>query len=122
VIDCGEPVRVVWVLPATSAMLNEAAAVSVDVTEPPPAVAVEVAFTMQTVDDVCTIDETAEIPTVSVKSVPAVVESVVQSMASFPVTVKLIAAELAVAAVDERVTVAGDVRSIVIEIDVESEP
>jgi hypothetical protein len=52
VIDCGEPVRVVFALPAWSETENDAAAVSVDVTAPPPAVAVEVAVTVQTVFEV----------------------------------------------------------------------
>jgi len=52
VIDCGEPVNVVWALPAVSATENEAAAVNVDVTAPPPAVAVEVAVIVHTVPDV----------------------------------------------------------------------
>jgi hypothetical protein len=52
VIDCGEPVRVVFALPAWSETENDAAAVRVDVTAPPPAVAVEVAVTVQTVFEV----------------------------------------------------------------------
>lgn len=52
VIDCGEPDRVVFALPAWSETENDAAAVSVDVTAPPPAVAVEVAVTVQTVLEV----------------------------------------------------------------------
>jgi hypothetical protein len=91
VTDCGEPVRDVCVLPAVSATLNDVARVSVEVTAPLPAVAVDVALTVHTVDDVCTTDEIKEIPVRS-KSIPAVVETVAQSIASLPVIVKLIAA------------------------------
>jgi len=91
VTDCGEPVRVVFALPAVSATEKVPDAVSVDVTAPPPAVAVEVAFTVQTVLLVCTIDVIADNPAVSTKSVPpiavAVVDSVAQSRPSLPVTV-----------------------------------
>jgi hypothetical protein len=72
-------------------MPNEAAAVSVDVTEPLPAVAVEVALTVHTVELVCTTDEIKEIPAKS-KSTPADVETVAQSIASLPVMVKLMVA------------------------------
>lgn len=91
VIDCGEPASTVLALPAVSATEKVPDAVSVDVTAPPPAVAVEVAFTVQTVLLVCTIDEIADNPAVSTKSVPliavAVVDSVAQSRPSLPVTV-----------------------------------
>ena len=91
VIDCGEPVKVVFALPAVSATEKVPDAVSVDVTAPPPAVAVEVAFTVQTVLLVCTIDVIADNPAVNTKSVPlivvAVVDSVAQSRPSLPVTV-----------------------------------
>lgn len=91
VIDCGEPVSVVFALPAVSVTEKVPDAVIVDVTAPPPAVAVEVAFTVQTVLLVCTIDVIADNPAVSTKSVPlnavAVVDSVAQSRPSLPVTV-----------------------------------
>jgi len=88
----GDPVNVVCGFPAESATENDAAAVSVDCTVPPPAVAVEVAVNVQTVDEVWITVEIAEIPVRS-KSTPAPVSSVVQSMSSSPVTVKVIKAE-----------------------------
>ena len=91
---------------------NVPAAVRVDVTAPPPSTAVDVAVIVQTVDEVWTIPVIAEIP-VRVKSVPAVVESVEQSIASLPVTVKVIVADPLVAADAARVTV-GAVASITI--------
>ena len=91
VIDCGEPVNVVFALPAVSVTEKLAAAVNVDTTAPPPAVAVDVAFTVHTVLLVCAIDAIADNPAVSTKSVPvvavAVVDSVAQSRPSLPVTV-----------------------------------
>jgi hypothetical protein len=51
-VDCGEPVMAVCALPAVSVIENVVAAVSVDVTAPPPFVAVEVAVIVQTVADV----------------------------------------------------------------------
>jgi hypothetical protein len=82
---------VVRALPAGSDTENDAAAVRVETTAPPPAVAVDVAVTVQTVVDVWAIDEIAEIPAVSTKSVPvvvvAVVDSEVQSSWWLPVTV-----------------------------------
>ena len=48
----GDPVNVDCGFPAESAMENDVAAVSVDCTVPPPAVAVEVAVNVQTVDEV----------------------------------------------------------------------
>ena len=83
VINCGEPAREVLALPAISATENEPAAVNVETTAPPPAVAVELAFTVQTVAVVCTIEVMAEIPVRS-KSTPGVVSIVVQSMFSLP--------------------------------------
>jgi hypothetical protein len=112
-IACGEPERVVWALPATSLTENvPTAAVRVDVTAPPPAVAVDVAVIVHTVPDVCAIDEIAEIP-VNVKSVPAVVDSVVQSRSSEPVTVKVIIALDEVVADAAIVTLVGAVESTV---------
>ncbi len=122
VIDCGEPASEVVVFPAVSAIENEPAAVSVDTTAPPPAVAVEATFSVQTFEVVWTIDEIAEIPAVSTKSELAVVESVAQLMASLPVTVKLIDADDVVAVDAARVTVVGAVRSMVTERDAESGP
>jgi hypothetical protein len=122
VIDCGEPASDVVVFPAVSVIENEPAAVSVDTTAPPPAVAVEATFSVQTFEVVWTIDEIAEIPAVNTKSELAVVESVAQLMASLPVTVKLIDADDAVAVDAARVTVVGAVRSMVTERDAESGP
>ena len=51
-VDCGEPVRAVCALPAVSVIENVLAAVRVDVTDPPPFVAVEVAVIVQTVAEV----------------------------------------------------------------------
>jgi len=98
-------------LPAVSATPNDPAAASVEVTAPPPAVALDVTFTVHTDPLVCTIEEIEEIP-VSAKSIPLIVDSVVQSMSSDPVTVKLIDADVAVVAVAASVTV-GAVESIV---------
>ena len=61
----------------------------VDVTAPPPGVAVEVAVIVQVVVFDCAT-AIAEI-FVNVKSVPSVVDKVAQFMASSPVTVKVIA-------------------------------
>ena len=126
VIDCGEPVRVVLALPAVSVTENVPDPVRVDVTAPPPAVAVEVALMVQTVLLVCTIDEMAEMPAVRTKSVPvevvAVVDNVAQSIPSLPVIVKLIDSEVEVALDRASVTVVGAVRSIVIDSDEESSP
>ena len=66
------------------------ARVKVDITAAPPLVAVEVAVIVQTVELVCTIPVIAEI-FVNVKSVPEAVDKVVQSIASLPVMVKVIA-------------------------------
>ena len=51
-VDLGEPVKVVCALPAVSVIENEPAAVNVEVTAPPPAVAEDVAVIVQTVEDV----------------------------------------------------------------------
>jgi hypothetical protein len=126
VIDCGDPVRVVMALPAVSVTENVPAAVSVEVTAPPPALAVDVTFTVHTVALVCTMDEIAEIPAVSTKSVPvnavAVVDNVAQSRPSLPVTVKLMDSDVEVAPERAKVTVVGAVRSMVMDSDVESGP
>ena len=78
-------------MPAVSETENVPDAVSVEVTAPPPATAVDVAFTVHTVLLVCTTDAMVEIPAVRTKSVPvsavAVVDSVAQSSPSLPVTV-----------------------------------
>ena len=52
VTDCGEPARVVCTLPAVSVIENDAAAVNVDTTPTPFAVAVDTATIVHTVDDV----------------------------------------------------------------------
>lgn len=52
VTDCGEPTSVVCALPAVSVIEKDAAAVNVDVTPTPLAVAVDTAITVQTVDEV----------------------------------------------------------------------
>ena len=104
VVDCGEPVKVVCALPAVSVIEKLAAAVSVDTTALPSAMAVEVAGSCKTVDDVCTMLVIAEM-FVKVKSVPDEVESVEQVMSSLPVTVNVIVADVEVASVAAKVTV-----------------
>ena len=52
VTDCGEPTRVICTLPAVSVIENDAAAVNVDATPTPFAVAVDTATIVHTVDDV----------------------------------------------------------------------
>ena len=52
VVDCGEPVSVVWALPAVSVIENDPAALSADTTPTPSANAVDVAVTVHTVDEV----------------------------------------------------------------------
>lgn len=118
-IDCGEPVKVLRAFPAGSETENDPAAVSVEVTAPPPAVAVEVAVIVQRVFEVWAIDEIAEMPAVRVKSVPAVVESEVQSSCSLPVTVNVIVDDEAVVEA-ARVAVVGTVASMTTERAVES--
>ena len=66
------------------------ARVKVDITAAPPFTAVEVAVIVQVVVLVCTMPVIAEI-FVNVKSVPDAVDKVVQSIASLPVMVKVIA-------------------------------
>ena len=104
VTDLGDPVNVVWALPAVSVIENDPAAVNVDTVAPPPAVADDVAFTVHTVDDVCTIESIDEI-FVNVKSAPAVVDNVEHVIASLPVTVKLIDTDDDVALTTANVTV-----------------
>ena len=100
----GDAVRVVCALPTASVIENDPAAVKVDVTAAPPADAVEVAVTVQIVDEVCAIEEMAEMP-VNVKSVPSVTDNVVQSNASSPVIVNVMVAVDDVAAEAASVTV-----------------
>ena len=76
-------------------MENEDATVRVDVTATPPATAWLVAPMVHIVGEVCVIDVISVIP-VRLKSTPEADERVVQSMASVPVTVKVIDAELEV--------------------------
>ncbi len=66
------------------------ARVKVDITAAPPLTAGEVAVIVQVVVFVCTMPVIAEI-FVYVKSVPEAVDNVVQSIASLPVMVKVIA-------------------------------
>ena len=87
-----------------SVIANVAALVSVEVTAAPPATAVDRAVMVHTVADVCTILVISAI-FVTEKSTSAVVDSVLQSIASFPVTVNRIALVVAVAATTARVTV-----------------
>ena len=87
------------------------ARVKVDITAAPPLTAVEVAVIVQTVVLVCTMPVIAEI-FVNVKSVPDAVDKVVQSIASSPVTVKVIACVLAVAAERAKVKVGAVVSTV----------
>jgi hypothetical protein len=84
------------------------AAVSVEVTVAPPDTAVDVTLIVHTVDDVCAMESILEIFE-RVKSTPSVVLSVEHEIASFPVTVKLIDAEVA----DEEVTPSVTVGAVV---------
>ena len=102
-------------MPAVSVIEKLLARVKVDVTAAPPLTAVEVAVIVQVVVLVCTMPVIAEI-FVNVKSVPEAVDNVVQSIASSPVTVKVIACVLAVAAERTKVKV-GAVVSTVTETD-----
>ena len=106
-------------MPAVSVIENDAAAVKVEVTAPPPAVAVDVAVIVHTVDEVCAMLVIPEMP-VKVKSVPDTVDKVEQVMSSLPVTVKVIVAEDEVAADLAKVTV-GAVVSITIALLAPSE-
>lgn len=87
-----------------SVITNVAALVSVEVTAAPPATAVDRAVMVHTVADVCTILVISAI-FVNEKSTSAVGDSVLQSIASFPVTVNRTALVVAVAATTARVTV-----------------
>ena len=109
VIDCVPPPRVVCPLPATSATENPPDAAKDDVTAPPPAVAVDVALTVHVVEFVCVIDVIAE-TFVNVRSAAV---NVVQSIASLPVTVKEIDADVEVAADLAKVRAGGVVSGIV---------
>lgn len=105
-IDCGEPANTVWAFPAESATEKLAADASDETRAEPPGGAVEVAVTVHTVDEVWTMLVIAEM-FVNAKSCPATVESVVQSIASFPVMVNEIDVVDDVAAVRASVTVGG---------------
>ena len=87
-----------------SVIENDPAAVSVDTTAIPSAEAVDVAVTVQTVDDVWTIPVSDEM-FVKVKSVPEAVDNVEHVIASLPVTVKVIVPDVEVAADAANVTV-----------------
>ena len=115
---CGEPVRVVWALPAVSVIENDAAAVSVEVTAAPPVTAVDIAVTVHTVDEVWVMSVMAEIPDRS-KSVPAVDDSDAQEIVSLPVTVNVMVVDDDVAADAANVT-AGAVASYKIESSADS--
>ena len=52
VVDCGEPISVVWASPDVSAIEKVPEAVSVETLAPPPAVAEEVALIVHTFADV----------------------------------------------------------------------
>ena len=102
-----------------SVIENDAAAVKVEVTATPSAAAEDVAVIVHTVDEVCTMPVSDEM-FVKVKSVPDVVDKVEQVIASLPVTVKVIVAEVEVAAEAAKVTV-GAVVSITIALLAPSE-
>ena len=104
VVDLGEPVSVLWALPAVSVIEKPAAAVRVERTATPSASAVDVAVMVHTVDDVWTMPVIAEM-LVNAKSVPDVVDKVEHVMASFPVTVKVMVPEVDVADVAAKVAV-----------------
>jgi translation initiation factor 2B subunit (eIF-2B alpha/beta/delta family) len=94
-----------------SVIENEPAAVRLELTVTPFAVAVDVAVMVQTVAEVCTMPVIAEI-LLKVKSVPEAVDKVEQVMFSLPVTVNVIVAELEVAAERNRVTVGAVVSAV----------
>ena len=98
-------------MPAVSVIEKVLARAKVDVTAPPPGVAVEVAVIVQVVVFDCAT-AIAEI-FVNVKSVPSVVDKVAQFMASSPVTVKVIAWVLAVAEARAKVKVGAVVSATV---------
>ena len=114
-------VSVVRGLPAVSVIENEPAAVKLELTVQPPAVAVEVAVMVQTVAEVCTMPVIAEI-FVKVKSAPEAVDKVEQVMSSLPVTVNVIVAELEVAAERNRVTVGAVVSAVARVVKLRIEP
>ena len=87
-----------------SVIENDAAAVNVETVAPPPAVADDVAVTVHTVVEVCTIPVKAEI-FVKLKSVPDTVDKLEQTTVSLPVTVNVIVPEVEVAADAANVTV-----------------
>ena len=104
VVDCGDEVSEVCALPAVSVIEKDAAAVNVETVAPPPAVADDVAVTVHTVVEVCTIPVKAEI-FVKLKSVPDTVDKLEQTTVSLPVTVNVIVPEVEVAADAANVTV-----------------
>jgi hypothetical protein len=98
-------------LPAVSVIPNVPAAVKLELTVPPPAVAVEVAVMVQTVVEVCTMPVIAEM-FVKVKSAPVPeVDKVEQVMFSLPVTVNVIVPDVEVDADAANVTVGAVVSS-----------
>ena len=105
-------------LPAVSVIPNVPAAVKLELTVPPPAVAVEVAVMVQTVAEVCTMPVIAEM-FVKVKSVPELVDKVEHVIFSLPVTVKVIVAEVEVEAERSRVTVGAVVSAAVVKLRIE---
>jgi hypothetical protein len=96
VTDCDGLLKVFLVLLFVKPIENEDAVVRVDVTATPFAMAELVALIVHIVGEVWVMAVIAEIP-VRLKSTPAVIESVVQSIVPLPVTVKVIAAEVDVA-------------------------
>ena len=104
VVDCGDEVSEVCALPAVSVIEKDAAAVNVETVAPPPAVADDVAVTVHTVVEVCTIPVKAEI-FVKLKSVPDTVDKLEQTIVSLPVTVNVIVPDVEVAADAANVTV-----------------
>jgi len=103
-------------LPAVSVIPNVPAAVKLELTVPPPAVAVDVAVMVQTVVEVCTMPVIAEM-FVKVKSVPDTVDNVEHVIASLPVTVNVIVPEVEVDADAANVTVGAVVSAIVTVVD-----
>ena len=103
-----------------SVIENDPAALNADTTATPSAEADEVAVTVHTVVEVCTIPVKAEM-FVKVKSVPEVVDNVEHVIASLPVTVKVIVPDVEVAADAANVTV-GAVVSVLVTVVVCGEP
>ena len=110
-VDCGDPPSAVCGFPAVSVIENVLARVIVLVTAAPPFVAVDVAVMVHTCADVCTIPVIALTP-VSVKSVPATVDNVVQVMGSSPVTVNVMVPLVDVEALAAKVTVGAVVSAV----------